>query len=112
MNIELLKQGKSFYYLNTESDFPPKKSITYTSEYNGEENLSLWITQLGVTPKEQKQIIKDWVEFIPSMKNLKYLWIQSRVNQEIFDAVCQNDSIVSLYIKWSGVKRIDKLSKL
>lgn len=111
MSIEILKEGKSFYFINNDNNFPPN-SKTYPTDYCNEENLSLWITQLNVTNKEQNQITNEWIKLLPQLHQLKFLWFQSKVSQKIFDAACDNENIVSLYIKWSEIKNIDKIVKL
>jgi hypothetical protein len=111
MFIENLYEGKSFFYIRKDLDFPPD-STTYFEEYSNSEKLSLNITQLYLTPKEQSKLIDIWCEKIPQLKKLKYLWFQTRVNQKIFDAVCENHNIEFLYIKWSGIIDISNIVKL
>lgn len=111
MNTGILKEGKSFFFINKEGNFPPD-SKTYPSDYKNEQRLGLWITQLNVSNKEQKRIIDEWVDLLPTLDQLRFLWVHSRVSQRIFDAVCENTNIESLYIKWSGIKSIDNIANL
>ncbi|MBX3240807.1 MAG: hypothetical protein KIT80_23050 [Chitinophagaceae bacterium] len=111
MTTEILKEGKSFFYINKEKNFPPD-STTQPADYNNERNLSLWITQLNVTSKEQNRIINEWIVLLPKLNQLRYLWFQSKVSQKIFDAVCENKNIEGLYIKWSGIKNIGRITNL
>jgi len=46
---------------------------------------------------------------LPSLNNVRLLWLSSRVPQSLFEAACQIPGLEGLYIKWSG---IDDLSAL
>ena len=80
----------------------PYKLITYPDEYTGGADLRLSITQLNLSTSKQKSLINDWCELLPKFNNVTTIWFYSRVNQKIFDAVCQMSNIEGLFIKWSG----------
>lgn len=111
MSIDNLKYGKSFWFYYPDKGFPPKL-ITNFDDYNGDDKLSLSITQLNVSSKEQNKIINQWCEIIPKITGLKYIWFHSKVSQKIFDSVCANPDIEGLYIKRSGIKDLSILSNL
>ncbi len=109
MTDEQIKRG--FWFAGNGNNWPPD-SITYLDEYQLETNLGLHITQLNVEPNEQKKILKLWCNELPRLTSVKYLWFHSRVNQEMFEAACDMENLEGLYIKWSGIKRLDSLVKL
>jgi Leucine-rich repeat (LRR) protein len=91
------------------------KTINYISEYDGSEKLNLACTQLDLPAKRKKEVIQEWCEFLPTLKNVKRLCFFSKVNQDLFDAACQIENLDSLFIKWSDIenfKNIERLTKL
>ncbi len=87
-------------------------SITQLEEYKTTEILNLWITQTSMSSYQQKKLIDAWCEKLPKLLEVKYIWLPSRVNQKIFDAVCQMENLEGIWIKWSGIKNIDNLIQL
>jgi Leucine-rich repeat (LRR) protein len=106
---EKIKNG--FWYWDQKNNHPPK-GITLVEDYRNSEKLNLVITQLDTEKKHENKIIDTWCKKLPELSEIKYLWFSSRVNQKIFDAVCQLSNIEGLYIKWSGVKNIDSIQNL
>lgn len=63
--------------------------------------------------KKQRQYTQGWVDYLKSEKlPVKELHVCSSVNQEVFDALCCQDSLESLRIKWLRCKEIDGIVKL
>ena len=90
----------------------PNNSVTLFEDYKPSEKLNLYITQTNLKPSHQKKNYEDWCERLPELNEVKFLWLPSKVNQKIFDAVCQMPSLEGLWIKWSGIKNIDNLIQL
>jgi hypothetical protein len=91
----------------------PPQACKRVEEYSGEKFLAINCTQLeGFSAKEQKKIINDWCEFLSSPTEIEIIWFVCRVNQELFDAVCNQNQLQGLYIKWSGVKTIKQIPQL
>ena len=88
------------------------KTIKYVSEYDGSEKLNLACTQLDLPAKRKKEVIQEWCEFLPTLKNLKRLCFFSKVNQDIFDAACQIENLDSLFIKWSDIENFENIERL
>jgi hypothetical protein len=65
-----------------------------------------------LTPTQQKNLIKKWVDFLPSCKNIEFLWFTTTTPQTIFESACLLDNLVGLNIKNSNIKSLDNLSKL
>lgn len=104
--------SKNFDHLNI-------NTTTFLEDYKPNEKLRLLITQLDyistkreLTPTQFKKIIDDWCIELPKLKEVRYLWLPSRVSQKIFDSICEMENLEGLWIKWSGIKSIDKIIKL
>lgn len=112
MNLrsEDVQPSHSFWYHRPTKDFPPK-SIRYPSDYDGSDRINIVCTQTELKPTEQKKLVQSWCELLPSLNKVEYIWFSSRTTQELFDAVCEMKSLKGLYIKWSGVKSIERIAK-
>ena len=98
---------------NVEKGFvPPKESLTFFNQYKPSEKLSLFITQTDLAPYQQQKNIQDWCNKLPFLDEVRFLWLPSKVNQEIFDTVCKMSNLEGIWIKWSGIKNLDHLSQL
>jgi|688.fasta_scaffold602323_1 hypothetical protein len=101
-----------FWVWDKENDFPPD-SITFPSQFDGQTKLNVACTQRSdLTPTQQKSLIKEWADFLPSCKNIELLWFTTTTPQTIFDSACLLHKLVGLNIKNSNVKSLDNLSKL
>lgn len=101
---------KGFWYWDRDNNWPPE-SVTYFEKYRPGTKLNLNITQLNLGTSDQKKLLKIWFNELPKLTSVKYLWFCSRVNQEMFEAACDMENLEGLYIKWSGIKKIDSLIK-
>jgi Leucine-rich repeat (LRR) protein len=76
----------------------------------------LWINigtiRNTLTEKERNVTKKEWIQLLPQLGNIKYLWISGLVNQEFIDAICEMSWLKSLCIKWTSIKKLDKISNL
>lgn len=101
-----------FWHLDRERNFPPRP-ITNFADYTNAEWLSLAITQLDGSASVQKKVIDTWCAALPTLTNVKYLWLTTRTNQKIFDAVCRMPNLEGLWVKWgAGVTDISPLIQL
>lgn len=110
MTEEIIKLGfwksKQFNHLNIDS-------IINIEDYQSNTKLSLSITQLtDRTAYQQKKLVDRWCDYLPTLEKVEYLWLPSRVNQKIFDAICKMKNLKGLWIKWSGIKNIDNIINL
>jgi len=88
------------------------KAITYPDDYDGGEKINIVCTQLSISSYQQRKLVKQWCQLLPELKNIRFLWFHSRVNQALFDAACENQGVEGLFIKWSGIKDLSKLTNL
>jgi hypothetical protein len=111
--VDILQKEKTDYeFITWDWRFGGDKStktIQYVSEYDGSEKLNLACTQLDLPVKRKKEVIQEWCEFLPTLKNLKRLCFFSKVNQELFNAACQIQNLDSLFIKWSSIDSFQNL---
>jgi hypothetical protein len=104
-----IEQG--YWYYRPEEQFPPK-SIMLPYEYDGDHRLNVICTQTDLPASRQKKLVKEWCQTFPKLENVKILWLSSRVNQDLFEAVCEMKNLIGLNIKWSAIKRIDSIQVL
>lgn len=101
-----------FWFWDKANNFPPE-SITYPKEYTGQTKVNIACTQLlELTVTEQKKLIKEWVNFLPTCQNIEMLWFTTQTTQELFDSICKLENLVGLNIKWSNIKTLDNISTL
>lgn len=91
-----------FWYWRPERDFPPQP-VTRPEEVRESERLNIACTQTGFPARQQQEIVTAWARLLPTLTNLRYLWMTSRVPQLLFEAACQVPCLEGLYIKWSGI---------
>jgi len=103
---EQIRDG--FWYYRPEKNWPPKP-IHDINQIENTKYLNLCITQLNMNSYRQKKHIDELCEYIPTLKDAKFIWFNTRVNQKMFDTVCQLKSLKGLYVKWSVIKHIDQL---
>jgi hypothetical protein len=101
------KQIEHGYWLTDKAkDFPPE-SITYPSEYKGTQRASIACTQLvEFSPSEQKSLVKQWNQFLPTCQEIEMLWFPTQTPQDIFESTCMLKNLVGLNIKWSNIKTL------
>jgi hypothetical protein len=101
-----------FWLWDKKKDFPPD-SITYPTQFGGQTKLNIACTQhSGLIPKQQKNLIKEWTDFLPNCTSIELLWFTTTTPQAIFDSACLLDNLVGLNIKNSNIKSLANLSKL
>jgi hypothetical protein len=113
--ITSLKNGRfqirehAFWYHLPDQNFPPP-TIEQIEDYDGSDRLALACTQTLLKASEQKKLVQRWCEYLPTLKKLKYLWLESRVPQPLFDAATQLSRLTGLYVKWGGIKDFSSIS--
>lgn len=119
LNEKQLKYGFDYYH----KDEPYPKSIVEVSEYNGENILTINCTQLGdsftpqyKTKKEKSRVLQEWCDFLlNNTMAFTELSFGTKMPQKLFDAVCSQQNLRKLYIKWGiypDISKIVNLSKL
>lgn len=106
-----------FYF---HKDEPQPKRVIEVAEYNGESALSIHCTQLGdsftpqyAPPKEKKRVLSEWCEFLSTQTEaFTALTFNTRMPQELFNAVCKQKKLRRLYVKWGSYPDISAVSNL
>jgi len=109
MTEEQIKKG--FWAFDSKQNWPPE-AISYFEDYLPSEKLNLDITQLYLSSSKQKKVISIWCEKLKELTEVKYLWLSSYINQQIFDVVCNMQNLEGLWINWSGIKNIESIVNL
>ncbi|MDX5299290.1 MAG: hypothetical protein LPK85_10120 [Gammaproteobacteria bacterium] len=99
-----------FWQYRPSADFPPR-AIRFVQEYQGADRLQLACTQTDLKPAAQKKLVQDWCQVLPALDKVEYLWLTTRVPQELFDAAVRLKNLKGLYIKWSGIKNIESIAQ-
>ena len=99
-----------FWKWRSREQWPPE-SVREPQEFGTGSRLNIVCTQTELSASAQKKIVRAWCERLPTLKGVEYLWFNSRVPQELFDAACSVPGLKGLYLKWSGIKRIDAIAK-
>ncbi|HVU09141.1 MAG TPA: hypothetical protein VHG89_11425 [Verrucomicrobiae bacterium] len=104
-----IKDG--FWYYRPKECFPPS-SIRNPADYIGLPTVSIACTQTGLPAHQQTKLVKEWCKILPTCRGLKFVWFQTQLPQNLFDAACQIPDLEGLWIKWSSVKEITNIVKL
>lgn len=93
------------------------KTFIELKEYNGESDIKLKCTQLDKTsyPTEssRKKILNEWIQFFVQYPNaLKRLYVTTKINQELFDAICNQGNLEELIISWGVYPDLTAIKKL
>lgn len=100
--------ANGFWRYRAGEDFPPDP-VRRLEDYRGTERLNLACTQTELTPYRQRKLVEAWCDALPTLTDLRYLWMSTRVSQAMFEAACRVPRLEGLYVKWGG---IDDLSPL
>jgi len=101
-----------FYYYFNDNYI---KRVVEVAEYNGEKELIINCTQLdqNYKPKEKRRILNEWIEFLKEQPDtFTKLIFGTRVPQELFEAICQQNKLVDLHIKWGAYFDLSKINNL
>ena len=109
-----------------QSFYPQYKRVVEIAEYSGERELTINCTQLEgrIDPrfssaKEKRRVLSEWCGFLTENPvAFTGLAFGTRMPQELFNAVCHQKNLKSLYIKWgvypdiSAIANLEKLERL
>lgn len=97
---------KYFWQRRPDDQWPPE-SVREPQEFSGGSRLNIVCTQTALPAPAQRQLVRSWCERLPTLTGVEYLWLNSRVPQDLFDAACSVPGLKGLYVKWSGIKSIE-----
>ena len=93
-----IRRSESFWYHRPEQSFPPR-IVQQPAEYDGSDRLALSCTQTGLPQTAQRKLVKEWCNRLPTLSNVKFLWLTSRATQDLFDAACRMPALTGLWIE-------------
>jgi hypothetical protein len=102
---------KYFWYYRPEEKLPPP-SISFPSEIGSKKELSITYHKPYLSTSEKKKWINEWINAFPSLENIRIIWLNWRVNQEIFDAICKIPNIEGIWIKCSNIENLECITAI
>jgi len=109
-----LKYGFTYFH----KDAPQPRTVTEVAEYQNESILMIDCTQLGdsgnyKTQKTKKRVLNEWCDFLRENPTaFEELHFCSRMPQILFDAVCAQERLKALHIKWGVYTDISRVANL
>lgn len=100
---------KPFWYWRPEEGFPPA-SIRWPHERPAGDRLAVACTQTQLPAKQQRELVLEWCEELPKLQDTRWLWLNSRIPQGLFDAACRMPNLEGLWVKWMAGETISALA--
>jgi len=69
-------------------------------------------TQTGLPTRQQTALVRQWCQLLPTLSQVRTLWLTTRVPQALFDAACRMPNLQDFWIKWSAVTNITGIQGL
>ena len=111
LNEKQIRDGFNYFYRDEEHP----KSVVEVSEYDGQDKLIINCTQLdeGYSAKDKKRIWLEWCDFlVDNPDTFTELVFCTRMPQELFNAVCSQQKLKKLHIKWGVYPDISRIANL
>ena len=99
---------RHFWYYRPEANVPPPV-VVRPEELSGLDRLCVACTQTDLSRADQRRLLGEWCELLPTLSHVRFLWLSSRVPQELFDAACRVPHLLGLWVKWSAVANLEAL---
>lgn len=110
MTAKQIEHG--FWHRDDQNNFPPE-SIRFPHQYSGQPYLNIACSQLlDLSPTQQKKLVKEWIDFLPTCKKVEMLWFSTHLSQPLFESACKLTSLTGLNIKWSSITSLDQIVNL
>lgn len=83
-------------------------------EYDGGAGLYLVMKRSGEHPtdSQMKKRIAGWCEILPTLTDVRRVWLDCHVPKPLFNAVCEMSGLESLHVKWGSVDDLMPLTAL
>ena len=113
LSEEQLRYGFYYYFKDRKDDIA---RVTEVSEYSGQQRLIINCTQLGSSCKSaraKKRVLEEWCQFLTENPDaFQVLKFGTRMPQELFEAVCHQQQLQHLEIKWGVYKDLSSIQNL
>ena len=95
-------------------DKSPRRTVVEPHDYVGGPELFLDVKPLGrdVPESQRRKRVDVWCELLPTLTDLRRLWLFSHVPKRLFEAACELSSLEALYVKWGNADDLSPLSTL
>jgi hypothetical protein len=87
------------------------RPIGNPEDYKGEERLSISYNQVGLSATEKRKLAEKWSEALPRLTQVRWLYFNSNMPQELFQAACALPSLEGMYIKSSGITDLSPITQ-
>jgi hypothetical protein len=108
MSDEVELGGLFFCCLRLYDEQPPR-AIRDPTALGDSDRLTIQCTQTELGSAKQKRLVKEWCEVLPRLDHVRFLWLDSLVPQQLFDAVCRMRGLVGLEVRSSRIKRLEAI---
>jgi Leucine-rich repeat (LRR) protein len=88
------------------------KPVVHPRDLRPAARLCVSTSQQGLPSHKQKALVQEWCELLPTLDDVRLLWISSKAPQALFDAACRMPKLEGLWIKWSSIKSIASIAGL
>ena len=102
---------KYFWHYRPEDNFPPAP-VVQVKDAPRSDRLCVACTQTSLSPAAQRALVREWCRVLPTLSDIRFLWLSSKVPQPLFEAACGMRFLEGLWIKWGGVTDITSLQCL
>lgn len=87
------------------------RALRNPEDYRGEERLSISCTQTELSATEQRKLVEKWSEALPGFTRVRWLYFNSKMPQQLFNAACDLPLLEGMYIKWSGITDLSPVAQ-
>jgi hypothetical protein len=99
-----------FWYYRPQENFPPA-SIRRPEERRDTDRLAIACTQTNLPADQQRRLVSQWCDELPKLHDVRWLWLNSRTPQPLFEAACKMPNLEGLWVKWTAAESITSLSQ-
>ncbi len=99
---------RGYWVYRPEDKFPPTAMFNLDSSFTNKK-LCLAGTpeSASLSEYQQRKTIQSWTETLPKLQAVETLWVAPKVNQSLFDAICDMPNLKGLHLKHTSIKHID-----
>jgi hypothetical protein len=101
--------GSLFFCRLKLRDEEKPRAIRYPEELESSDRLAIACTQTELKSAEQRRLVNRWCDLLPTLDHVRWLWLDSCVSQELFEAACQMSSLEGLEVSYSRIKNLNAL---
>ncbi len=108
--MEEIASVEYFWHYRPLDHFPPP-TIRLPQDRRDGDRLCLKCTQTNLPAKQQRALVSQWCDELPRLSGVRWLWLNSRVPQSLFDAACSMPNLEGLWVKWMAGESLAALTR-